>query len=308
MILIVARSNNFNHLNQVIKINSKDHAKNLYGFYSPLSNALSRLFDLGIESCYACNVQVDTDYFEIINQIDGLPVDYILLPELTFDKKMKMKNGTELPIYVIMSNILTESKFIVTDRHIKDFVSMSHFISHYNTVRFELSKIVKFKSNISLVANHLKDSDYANIDVACSLLKSEIGDYPRLDCGKSDFQFEREDFSLPIIFFKNNLCSNYFNLGEGVESNLVIERLLNAIKKELDNALNYLVGKRYNKNTLFTVYNHVSRILDLRKTKYFEDYKILDIYIQNGTLHVETEILPYFSFDYIKIHNVIRGV
>lgn len=308
MILIISNGSSFNYLNQITKIDSKEYAINLYGYYSPLTNALCRAFDLGLKSCYACNVQLDQDYFEVINQINGLSLDYILLPELTSNKKIKMKNGIEIPIYIVLSNILSNNKFIITDRHARDFVSMSHFLRHYNELRFEISKAARYKNNLCLVANCLKDSDYSSVDVACSLLMCDVGDYPKLQCGETYYNLEKEDFIAPIVFFKNGVCVNLFNFGTGIESNMVIERLVLSVKKELDDALEYLIGRRFNRNTLYIAYDRSTKILDSKIGRQYEKYKITDLYIQNGNINIHTDILPYFSFDYIKIHNLIKGV
>ena len=307
MILIIGKAGNYSYLNQVMPITSIEQLKHHYDFSSTLVRAAERAFELGLESCYVCNVQADSDYFQVIDQIKALDIDYILTPELTFKKKLKLKDGRILPIYLIMSELLPDSKFIVTDNHAKDFVSMSHFLSHYNTVRFELNKLAKYKKNIALVANHLFNSDYASVDVACSLLKSEIGSYPELKCGPCVYDLEAEDFRAPITYFKNELALNLFNLDSGIESNLIIERMVQIIKKELDDLFDYLIGRHHTKNTLFTVRYRAEDHLDLRKGRYYENYRIIDVFINNGTIYIDVDIYPYFSFNAIKIRNVIKG-
>lgn len=307
MILFLGRANNYNYLNQTCLISSAEQLKAYYGESGPIVQAVSRAFEFDIDYCYVCNVHAVSDYFEIISQIEGLDIEYIVPIDLYYDKKIKLNDGRALPVYLALSDRLKNFHFILSDYHARTFVSFSHFLNHYNTIRFHLNQS-NYKDKITLVANNLKESDYAGVDLACSLITSKIGHAPNLNHGESYYSLEVEDFLLPTPFFKNGLVINLFNCSSGIESNLIVQRTVYYLKRELDKDLEYLIGKRYNRNTLFTVYNRVKELLDSKNSIYYERYTIKDIAIKNNEIHIDTEILPFFSYDMIAVRNIVKGV
>lgn len=307
MILIIGSCGNYNYLNQVRIVSSIEQFRYNYDYTSSLSKACERAFELGQSSFYVCNVQSNTDYFEIIDQIKGLDIDYIVTLDLHFDKKLLLKDGRRLPIYLILSETLPKQHFIITDYHARDFTDMSHFLKQYNVFRYKLGQMATYPENITLVANNLSDSDYANVDIACAISQAQIAQYPTLLLGDSFYDLESEDFLSPVVYFKNGLSQNLFNLSNGLESNLIIQHMLKVLRKEMDELLEYLIGTRFKKNTLFTVRYKVEDHLELRKNQYFEKYRIVDIVIKNNTIEVIVDIYPFLSSCSIRTQVVIQG-
>lgn len=307
MILIIASSNNYNYLNQIRAINSVDQLRYDYDYASSLATACESAFELGQSSLYVCNVQSYSDYFEIVQQIKALEVDYIVTPELRFDKQYALKDGRKLPIYLILSELLPTKNFIVTDYHAREFTDMSHFLKRYNVIRHKLSQMALYPDKIALVANNLKSSENASVNVACAVLQAAIAHYPTLSVGESYYDLENEDFLSPIVYFKNGMAQNLFNLSTGLESNLVVQHMLKVLKKEMDNLLDYLTGTRFRKNTLFTVRYKVEDHLELRKGQYYDKYRIVDIIIKNQSVEVIVDVQPFLSSCSIRTQVVIQG-
>lgn len=307
MILIIGSSNNYNHLNQVRIVNSIEQFRYDYDYASSLARGCEIAFELGQTSVYVCNIQADTDYFEIIEQIKSLKLDYIVPLDLRFDKKFLLKDGRKIPIYLILSEWLPDQHFILTDYHAKDFVDMSHFLKHYNSIYRKIKQASLYPENITLVANNLNTSENANVNIACAVLQSAIALYPTLSLGDSYYALENEDFLSPIVYCKNGSAQNLFNLSTGLESNLVIQHMLKVLRQELDDLLEYLIGTRFRKNTLFTVRYKVEDHLEYRKNKYYEKYRIVDIIIKNQAVQVIVDIYPFLSSCSIRTHVTIQG-
>lgn len=307
MILVIGSGNNYNHLNQVRAVHSVGQLRYDYDHVSSFAQGCEAAFELGQTSIYVCNVQADTDYFQIIEQIKSLKINYIVPLDLRFDKQFALKDGRKLPIYLILSEWLPDRQFILTDYHAKDFVDMSHFLKHYNSIRRKIKQLSLYPENITLVANHLDASVNANVNVACAILQSEIARYPTLSVGKSYYNLENEDFIWPVVYFKNNMAQNLFNLSTGLESNLVIQHMLKVLREELDNLLEYLIGTRFRKNTLFTVRYKTEDHLEYRKDQYYEKYRIVDIIIKDQAIQVIIDIYPFLSSCSIRTHVTIQG-
>lgn len=308
MLLIIGKGESYNYLNQIQLIDSTEALFRFYGRSSKLSLTCERAFELGQEKLYVCNIQSDSDYFEIIDQIRSMAPDYILAPNLRSDNKIKLKDGRIMPISLVMSELLPDRFFILTDYHAREFKDHSHFLSHYNKFKLDLNNLAKHKNNIALVANCLKDSDEASVDVACSLITAQVGDYPRLTCGETLFALEYEDFRTPIIYFKNEIALNLFNLNKGIESNLIVQRMIQVLKQEITADLDYLIGTRFTKNTLFTVKNRVEKILSKRQNHYYKKYRLVDIVIINKEIHIEIDVYPFLAIDAVKTSVTIRGI
>lgn len=304
----MGQANNTNYLNRIISVTSFKQFIAYYDYASPLARSCERLFELGQESCYVCNVQGVEDYLEVIDQVRSLTVDYILLPNLFFDEKIILKDGRELPVYLVLSELLPSNAFIITDYHARDFVNMSHFLKHYNTIRHKLSYLARYPENISFVANHLSESDHASIDVACALLSAPVGDAPQLTLGQSYFALEREDFFSPVIYFKNELAENLFNLGSGLESNLIIQIMCQTVQKELNQLFDYLIGTHFTKNTLFTVRYKAEDYLTYRQGHYYKNYRIVDIIIKNKKIYLDIDLYPYLPIQSVRTQVTLKGV
>lgn len=307
MILIIGASSNYNYLNQVRLIDSIEHFKHDYDYVSSLASGCETAFALGQTAVYACNVQANTDYFEIIEQIKSLDLDYIVPLDLRFDKQFLLKDGRKLPIYLILSELLPNHHFILTDYHARDFSTMSHFLKHYNTIRYKIKQASLYPENITLVANNFNASENASVNIACAVLQSAIALYPTLSLGDSYYALENEDFLSPIVYCKNGTAQNLFNLSAGLESNLVIQHMLKVLRQELDDLLEYLIGTRFRKNTLFTVRYKVEDHLELRKDQYYEKYRIVDVIIKNQAIQVIIDIYPFLTSCSIRTHVTIQG-
>lgn len=307
MILIIGSSSNYNYLNEVRLMRSFDQFKYNYDYVSSLASGCEQAFNLGQTSVYVCNVQADTDYFEIIDQIKSLEIDFIVPIDLRFDKKILLKDGRKIPICLILSEFLPDCHFIITDYHAKDFTSMSHFLKHYNLIRHKMAQASLYPENITLVANNLSDNECANVSIACAILGTPIANYPTLQLGDNYYALENEDFLSPVVYTKNGIVQNLFNMSTGLESNLIIQYMLKTLRKEMDGLLEYLIGTRFKKNTLFTVRYKVEDHLNFRKNSYYIKYRIIDIVIKNKAIEVIVDIYPFLSSDSIRTQVVIKG-
>lgn len=307
MILIIASSNNYNYLNQIRAVNSIEQFRYDYDYASSLAIACESAFEFGQSSLYVCNVQSNSDYFEIVQQIKALEIDYIVTPDLRFDNQYLLKDGRKLPVYLILSELLPAKHFVITDYHAREFTDMSHFLKRYNVIRHKLSQMALYPDKITFVANHLSTSENASVNVACAVLQSAIAQYPTLSVGESYYNLESEDFLLPIVYFKNGIAQNLFNLSTGLESNLIVQHMLKVLRKEMDGLLDYLTGTRFRKNTLFTVRYKVEDHLELRKNRYYDKYRIVDIIIRNQSIEVIVDIYPFLSSCSIRTQVVIQG-
>lgn len=306
MILILGSNNTFDHLNRIQYVDSLEKVYYLYTKNGKLTEAYERAYALGVQKVYLCNIYNYTDFLLILNQLRALDLKYIVPIDSLHTTKIMLSDGNETFLFAYLSEILSAT-FILTGAHANDFSTYDDFIKHYNMLYSQYDVVLKDKFSVALVANHLKESSYGNIDCACSLISAQIAEYPLLKCGETVFQIEKEDFFKPIVYFKNGLLHHPFTFSQKIEGNLVIKKLLYFLKEELDNLLDHYKGRFSTSQSIIQIHKMVEAYLSQFNTAYYQWYRLIDIVYENGNLSIEVEIMPFYAYDSISHIFKVKG-
>lgn len=307
MFLIIGKTNDYKQLNHINRITSIEELYSIYGTEGDLINATTRAFSLGIPYVYVCNLHSYEDYFEIFDQIKSLSIEYIVLLDNNCKKMITLKNERSLPLFLVLAELLQEFIFLITEAHCENFINFDDAIRFYNQENINYRRFDSNKKNVAFVMNQLKSSLFSNVDCACSLVLSKIGEYPLLNCGESTFQFEKEDFFSPIVYFKNGLLCSPYTFDVGIESNLVIKRVLYTIRTELDKLLSCFIGKNQKPTTQMHVTQMVREYLNKKNNIYYEHANIKRIAILKNEIIVELEVWPFNAYDAITTSFSMKG-
>lgn len=278
-ILILGNGKTNKYLNQ-IELFTYSHAKTLFSG-SKLLTAYEMCIPV-FDQVYLANIKSPLDYIEVSKTIDEQKFDYICPIEL-YASDTVLLNQKKVPIVAVMLDIIRphNALFVLSDLHASAFLSAEQFTSHYNSIAYNLQRIIKdtdYSQNVIMVANQFIKHELGQIAFAIDDLNSPCNVY--IDCtfGNSYFDLDIQDICTPVIFIKNNTLINptYENLvnfsNSMPEKFILVNKIVRYVNKQLE--FNWS-GKRFIRNIFIAQLKSllVSR-LDNIKGFCIDDYSI----------------------------------
>lgn len=327
-ILILGKALTNNKQNEIIQPKDLSEAKYFYG-NSELYLAFEEAYNLTNQNnIYTVNCFTMSDYIKIIDIIIHYDFHYIVPIGIylsdTFYDPIKNTNRHYINFYTEeLYNTNSLSTVIFTERHgslykdIDDYMfSMKDIVYEYNNntnkTSIKNNTLNDMNSNMLFTLNMLNNVSYSNIVLACqmSLIYS---DYPKNISYIPTYDLELQDIDgCNFIYYKYNHLNNYtdvenlinFRVNKDIYKNALINDVIKSTIRKLD--LDMFRGRLYNSYTKLQIENKVKLIMNNLKGNLFKDFSISNIgYVKTsasaGYIYVELSIIPYGSFENVKI-------
>lgn len=288
--------------NEIVKTSTDNIC--LFEEDSQLWNAHKIISDCGIKEYYVCNIEYKEDIFSILTTIVEKDFNYICPLNIAINDTF-VDSYTQQEMYYsnILANKAEHSITIFNSNHANAFFDIDSFIRNVNSEITGYKKAINKCSNLDnlcYVANILKNTMYANVVLACSMLNVQIGNYPNYDFGEVVYNLDYYDFiHEETIFFKKNLSiqttvenfKNFSNKTDGTKI-VPIALILKYVKRILDYTVEKYKGKVYADHTLICIRNEIENCLDIMKQNLIRDYRIfyIDMVKENGYYEIKNKI------------------
>lgn len=320
--LILAKAKD-EYLNKEIKlVKTIEEAEHLYGTNSQLTEAYKEAKAVGTHDIYTCNIFKYTDYVAILKSITNYNFTYIV-PSFDLLDKFKSLNGKTYFLAELYSNVLLEqvTGIILTGKHADEYEDIQHFVDTLNsdigTFKKNTYEKLIFGTNLSFVANNLKNKKFANVILASMLLQSSKKEYPILK-EKAIFDLRSADFEYnECVFFNNCFSSTDYAVPANLinfstEDNYYKSILNYEVVKELLERLDMseFKGRAYSNHTKVMIENKIKSIISESVGELIEDGLLLSVDVNvTGEREIELSskirIKPYHFLQYIDISGEI---
>jgi len=232
----------------VLAYDEEEVKKNYKG--GDLVDAYLRASEAGVTDIFLMNIQKDSDYFDILDTLKNNDFAYVVFSSLylsdTFhdvlDSHKRIHNFFAYFLgYISSSN---NSTFIVTDKHASLYEDIDAYLDDMRSIKkiflSHCSGRAKL-NNIIFVMNNLKGNKFANVDLAASLVISDLNEYPHYPFNDTVFHIDPWDNPEDIAYFRDNVTrettiENLVNLSQDTtpEKVVFIDRIIKALKREID--------------------------------------------------------------------------
>ena len=232
----------------VLAYNEEEVKKNYKG--GDIVDAYLRASEAGVTDIFLMNIQKDSDYFDILDTLKDNDFAYIVFSSLylsdTFhdilDSHKRIHNFFAYFLgYISSSN---NSTFIVTDKHASLYEDIDAYLDDMRSIKKTFLSHCSGRAklnNIIFVMNNLKGNKFANVDLAASLVISDLNEYPHYPFNDTVFHIDPWDNPEDIAYFRDNITrettiENLVNLSQDTtpEKVVFIDRIIKALKREID--------------------------------------------------------------------------
>ena len=206
--------------------------------------------EAGVTDIFLMNIQKDSDYFDILDTLKNNDFAYVVFSSLylsdTFhdvlDSHKRIHNFFAYFLgYISSSN---NSTFIVTDKHASLYEDIDAYLDDMRSIKKTFLSHCSGRAklnNIIFVMNNLKGNKFANVDLAASLVISDLNEYPHYQFNDTVFHIDPWDNPEDIAYFRDNVTrettiENLVNLSQDAtpEKVVFIDRIIKALKREID--------------------------------------------------------------------------
>nr|DAJ13720.1 MAG TPA: hypothetical protein [Myoviridae sp. ctPCN11] len=232
----------------VLAYDEEEVKKNYKG--GDLVEAYLRASEAGVTDIFLMNIQKDSDYFDILDALKDNDFAYVVFSSLylsdTFhdvlDSHKRIHNFFAYFLgYISSSN---NSTFIVTDKHASLYEDIDAYLDDMRSIKKTFLSHCSGRAklnNIIFVMNNLKGNKFANVDLAASMVISDLNEYPHYPFNDTVFHIDPWDNPEDIAYFRDNVTrettiENLVNLSQDTtpEKVVFIDRIIKALKREID--------------------------------------------------------------------------
>ena len=232
----------------VLAYDEEEVKKNYKG--GDLVDAYLRASEAGVTDIFLMNIQKDSDYFDILDTLKDNDFAYVVFSSLylsdTFhdvlDSHKRIHNFFAYFLgYISSSN---NSTFVVTDKHASLYEDIDAYLDDMRSIKKTFLSHCSGRAklnNIIFVMNNLKGNNFANVDLAASLVISDLNEYPHYPFNDTVFHIDPWDNPEDIAYFRDNITrettiENLVNLSQDTtpEKVVFIDRIIKALKREID--------------------------------------------------------------------------
>lgn len=321
MLIIGKASTNYGLLD-IFYWNNPDAVADAYGKNSNITKAFNEAYSIGVQDIFMMNVQKKRDYLEIIDIIKQNDFSYIVLTDLfltdTFDDVTNAEKIHNYLAYILGSIGLDhESVFFVTDKHASLFENIDDYIGYMNAGIKSFKSMCSGKANkenIVVVANNLKNKEFANVTLASVVCTTPVNKYPTYDYGEPIFFIDSSDNPADYAYFKNQTVvnttvENLLNCRNGgAEKVFPVSRILKYIKRSID--YTEFNGRFYSSQIKLRINKKIDSILNSMVRTIINDYEILDVVAYKGdpgTVNIVCylDVKPAFCFETCRIEQEV---
>ena len=232
----------------VLAYDKEEVKKNYKG--GDLVDAYLKASEAGVTDIFLMNIQKDSDYFDVLDTLKDNDFAYVVFSSLylsdTFhdilDSHKRIHNFFAYFLgYISSSN---NSTFVVTDKHASLYEDIDAYLDDMRSVKKTFLSHCSGRAklnNIIFVMNNLKGNKFANVELAASLVISDLNEYPHYPFNDTVFHIDPWDNPEDIAYFRDNVTrettiENLVNLSQDTthEKVVFIDRIIKALKREID--------------------------------------------------------------------------
>ena len=248
MLIIGKAKKNWAPKEIVLAYDEEEVKKNYKG--GDLVDAYLRASEAGVTDIFLMNIQKDSDYFDILDTLKDNDFAYVVFSSLylsdTFhdilDSHKRIHNFFAYFLgYISSSN---NSTFIVTDKHASLYEDIDAYLDDMRSIKKTFLSHCSGRAklnNIIFVMNNLKGNKFANVELAASLVISDLNEYPHYPFNDTVFHIDPWDNPEDIAYFRDNVTrettiENLVNLSQDTtpEKVVFIDRIIKALRREID--------------------------------------------------------------------------
>jgi hypothetical protein len=308
-ILIIGRGASDYKLNEVVYYDQVSTVEELYG-NSELSRAFKKAKDMDVKNVFVANVKIPSDYIGLIDIIKQYDFAFIVPISIKFsDVDVDLSNlygrdMTYIEYFLEEIGDNTRSLLVVTDNHASMYENIDSFIMDMSKkiAQFKNSAMRSLRNGRSLcfVANNLKNSNYANLELACALSTCKYSDYPSYDFGEAVFDIDESD--IDILESVENLKN--FRTEFDASKIVVIDLAIKYIERQMD--FSNFEGKFYSDYIKLEIYKKLSTLLQSMVGIVIRNYSIDSINFVNtepgtGVIVNSFSVLPINSAEFLDL-------
>lgn len=232
----------------VLAYDEEEVKKNYKG--GDLVDAYLRAKEMGVTDIFLMNIQKDSDYFDILDTLKDNDFAYIVFSSLYLSDTFHDVVDSHKRIHSFYAYFLgyisksNNTTFVVTDKHASLYEDIDTYLDDMREIKNTFLSRCSGRAqlnNIIFVMNNLKGNKYANIDLAASLVISDLNEYPSYGFNDVVFHIDPWDNLEDIAYFRDNVTrettiENLINLSQGTtpEKVVFIDRIIKALKREMD--------------------------------------------------------------------------
>lgn len=323
-ILVLGRASNNNLSGEIVKAKNIDEIYKVFG-ESELSRAANYILSSGIEQVYLYNCFETANYISVVSKFPHYEFSFIVPIGInltdSFYNPITKKNMLYAEFY--LDNLLedTTSTIIMTDRHADLYEDLDHYLISNEQMLYDLKKdVIKSEidtekwTNLIYSCNMLANVEYSSIILACELINSTPGSYPKNILFGATYDYDTFDVKHnDMCYFKNNTLSrdtsieNLLNLRPKLDpyKSVLIDMVIKYIRRNLD--LSKYIGRYYTKYTKIQIANDLKKFLNEISGKMIKNYNIksIDFVLTGssvGNVLIETEITPRGTFESLQVN------
>ena len=232
----------------VLAYDEEEVKKNYKG--GDLVDAYLRAKEMGVTDIFLMNIQKDSDYFDILDTLKDNDFAYVVFSSLYLSDTFHDVVDSHKRIHSFYAYFLgyisksNNTTFVVTDKHASLYEDIDTYLDDMREIKNTFLSRCSGRAqlnNIIFVMNNLKGNKYANIDLAASLVISDLNEYPSYGFNDVVFHIDPWDNPEDIAYFRDNVTrettiENLVNLSQDItpEKVVFIDRIIKALKREMD--------------------------------------------------------------------------
>mgnify|MGYP000943233538 FL=1 len=232
----------------VLAYDKEEVKKNYKG--GDLVDAYLRAKEMGVTDIFLMNIQKDSDYFDILDTLKDNDFAYVVFSSLYLSDTFHDVVDSHKRIHSFYAYFLgyisksNNTTFVVTDKHASLYEDIDTYLDDMREIKNTFLSRCSGRAqlnNIIFVMNNLKGNKYANIDLAASLVISDLNEYPSYGFDDVVFHIDPWDNPEDIAYFRDNVTrettiENLVNLSQNItpEKVVFIDRIIKALKREMD--------------------------------------------------------------------------